>query len=1086
MGYFSHVWERMKGNARSGKPAKSLKNRSLRMESLEDRALLSVTTAPVGGAVPEEVCVSTVVSTVLDSSVKDACLSTDVPIPLLAEAGEDTAGSTAAASNDVVANNLPAPTNFTSSLLGYSVTLTWDSVDGAAGYTVRYREDSGDWVEKSSSETSFYYRYSGYSPLGRETPTGTAEFQVKANGDGQTTSDSDWSDTLSATLPVQVKLEAPTNFKVVEVRGYEVTFAWDEVSGAGSYTIQYRQKAKSPNGQGQEAEWERFAWADGWATVITAEFQDAEAGTYEFRIMTNAGQYLGYNPYLSSDYSDPVEAYAPVPIQLATPEITGVEATGGYNVTVTWNPVGHAEQYIIAVRKEGSQLMPSPIYVTGTSYTFVDTDFLGPGNYTIDVRAMPSEYESDVYLRSDSACTALIELPAQTKLDPPENLEAYLLDDVTAMVEWSPVTDAAGYTLRYKKIGEEEWGGVVTGLTDTSYQFALEKDTTYLIEVKAESAVSQDYDSDFVQTSVASGLSPWDLANWGSYTNFEIDVDLDGMGYLYGVSKDGTKEALIDADRYVAGRTLTVYSDNTARTVKVTENALYSLGGLVYIGGKTKNDTIILEGSDLLSERFMFSQRIAEVEVHERPGNTPKEREVTFDTIAVNVAKEENGVEANEQHYRKNAVLAFSGVRTLSLDAGDGNDAFIFTDKLGATYNITAGAGVDTLDFSEAPTGVKVDMGKTKAQSVLSGKITLNGDIESIVGSRFKDTITTAANTLGVNMPAGDAQAAEAAAANWVVYSSTTGSDTIKLVGDVRTRTSVFLSGDSQKVTCKGGGQYTVNIYNGSKSTVNMSSLKAGSLQLYAEGNKIKVTGSKGADNITIIGDDADVKGGDGDDYIKIEGVNAKARGDKGNDMLDLSATGGTNTLEAGAGDDVLVGGRGSDTLKGQSGNNVLIGNAGTDKFIGGKGSDLMIANSTERLDTWTGDMIKAYYTLGDLWRNGSREEVLGFLGDISVSDRAKDSLKRGGGEDNVFYANPVTDFDTIEYKADKGDIVIDDARDKELLLYDPLDTVVPEDAASEAASSVEAAAGAPELDSPLPEYQAGAAKKAADRTQGR
>ena len=43
------VWERVFGNGRGKKPAKSLKNRLLRMESLEDRALLSVTPALDGG-----------------------------------------------------------------------------------------------------------------------------------------------------------------------------------------------------------------------------------------------------------------------------------------------------------------------------------------------------------------------------------------------------------------------------------------------------------------------------------------------------------------------------------------------------------------------------------------------------------------------------------------------------------------------------------------------------------------------------------------------------------------------------------------------------------------------------------------------------------------------------------------------------------------------------------------------------------------------------------------------------------------------------------------------------------------------------
>ena len=46
MGYFSEVWGRVFGNKRGTKPAKKLKERSLRIETLEDRALLSVTLGP--------------------------------------------------------------------------------------------------------------------------------------------------------------------------------------------------------------------------------------------------------------------------------------------------------------------------------------------------------------------------------------------------------------------------------------------------------------------------------------------------------------------------------------------------------------------------------------------------------------------------------------------------------------------------------------------------------------------------------------------------------------------------------------------------------------------------------------------------------------------------------------------------------------------------------------------------------------------------------------------------------------------------------------------------------------------------------
>ena len=954
MGYFSHVWERMKGNARSGKPVKSLKNRSLRMESLEDRALLSVTTAPVGGAVPEEVCVSAVVSTVsgavIDDFANDASLSTDVPISLSIEAGEDAAD--AAVPNMIM---LPRPENVKVSGEGYNVRVTWECYDGglAIGYRVCWGKSSVSMEQWSTCDTGSQQK-------------------------------------------------------------------WCELTVTGL------------------------------------------SGEYSFKVQTLGDD----DSFLSSDYTDPVSIELPVRKQLDKPVITDVEVdtSDGYNVTVTWDPVENAERYGVAVRKKDSPLMPSITFVTETSYTFTADDFSGPGTYTIEVTAWPSN-DSDLYVRSDVRSSDPIDVP----LFPPENLNAYLLDDVTAMVTWSPVADAAGYTLRYKKADSADWENVVTGLTDTSYKLALEKDALYQIEVNAVADVSKpsQFDSGYARTLIAS-LSPWDLANWSDYTNFEIDMDTKTrMGYLYGISKNGVKEVLIDGDRYIEGQTLTVYSDNTARTVTLCRNAASAIGHLVYIGGRTKNDTIILKGSDHFSESFVMDQLIAEVEVHERPGVAPKTREVTFDTVTTYVIGPGNGVEANDRVVSPKGNVSMSGVKTVTIDAGVGDDSFSFRGKVGTTYNLIGGDGVDTLDFSMAPTGVKVDMGKTKAQQVLSGKICLNGDIEAVVGSIFKDTITTAVNTTAVNTvavntlpPANSAAANSAepnkAAANKVEANKKeverrTGSDTINLVGDRATETTVFLNGDSQKVKARGEGVFTVEIVNGSLSTVNMSSVKKGRLILEAEGNKIKVTGTKGDDNITVSGSDADIQGGDGDDTIIVtNGLNAKVRAGAGNDFVDLFALEGNNTIDGGTGNNLLIGGRGSDCITVRSGNNVLIGNEGKDKLTGGRGRDLIIANSTEGIDDKFGLAIyyRTIYTgLADAWWNGMYEEIIMSLGTVSTSDGSKDILKRGSGADNFFYANPETDFDTVDYKPEKGDLLFGDASNQDLLLYDdPLDDgILPE-----------------------------------------
>ena len=231
---------------------------------------------------------------------------------------------------------------------------------------------------------------------------------------------------------------------------------------------------------------------------------------------------------------------------------------------------------------------------------------------------------------------------------------------------------------------------------------------------------------------------------------------------------------------------------------------------------------------------------------------------------------------------------------------------------------------------------MKLNLGKTSVQSsVLSGqkgKLGLHGDIEGIVGTGYKDTITTAVNTKFVR--------------------SFGGSDTITLVGGGMgvTQIDVMLAGNSQRVTAKGDGLFTVDILDGSKTTVNMSSVKNGMMGVRITGDKVNINGTKGADRISVTGDGAKVQGNDGDDSIEVHGANATVKGGNGNDTLNLSQTTGKNVLDGGEGNDLLIGGSGNDTLKVRSGKNVLIGNGGADKLTGGKNSDLIIANTTRML----------------------------------------------------------------------------------------------------------------------------------------
>ena len=485
----------------------------------------------------------------------------------------------------------------------------------------------------------------------------------------------------------------------------------------------------------------------------------------------------------------------------------------------------------------------------------------------------------------------------------------------------------------------------------------------------------------------------WDLANYSDYTTFLIDV-IEDQVYLYGRAKEGAPFEVLEHETFTSGDNITVNSDNTARDVTFKPGALMTFSEIFYIGGQTKNDTITLEGTDS-SDYFTIDQETRLSDVRERPGKAAA-REVVFEKVSTYI----NG---------NSVTVKMSGTRTIAIDGMAGDDQFVFL-KMGTTYDIKAGDGNDMLDFSRANSGIKLNLGKTTAQSVISGqkgKLCLHGDIENVIGSRLNDSITTTANTLLVNNGGG--------------------SDTITLVGDESTVTTVNLVyGSHHRVTGKGNGNFTVYLAQSPKSTVNMSSVKSGSLSLDAfTSDHVRVSGTKGDDIIRImVGNNADVQGNDGNDFIEISSsTNAKVQGGKGDDVIYMmDDVYGKCTIDAGEGNDLVLGGNGNDTIKARSGNNILIGGEGADKITGGRGRDILIANTTPA--DWR---YLDYPKLIEYWSTGNVEETLKMLGEVSIADNRKDVLKRGSGAGNIFYANTSPseyDFDTVDCKLDKGDML--------------------------------------------------------------
>ena len=797
--------------------------------------------------------------------------------------------------------------------------------------------------------------------------------------------------TISAVVPNTTPLDAPTGVKLDYYKGFDVRVSWDPVEHAAGYMVYYTSSAAIDPEGGK-------VWVE--SGQNTAEFTCKQLATYVI-VVQACGDGETYD---NSEYSG--EVLVSVPALEAPTGLQAEDFGDGQTACVCWDGVGEATGYTLRISDDGGATWGKQISFGKTLKQDIN---LGPGTFLIQVRADNNVLGGP----SNSMWSTSAEVKIKnTKLDTPIITSAIATatqgNEAAITVSWTNVDDAAGYALQYKKVseGQESWVTInLEGPSETSCVIeGLERDTAYHIRVRAVAAKGSDIDDSgyCTEKTVITPLSDWYLMDYADYTNFRVDATAK-MAYLYGVSKDGQESVVlktVDIAKMKAV-SITIRSDSTARNVEITDGALTYLGEIVYVGGKNKNDTLRLVGSKVL-DTFRMSQETLIADVYDRVGKAAQTQEVVFETVSTWLG-----------HKNPTAVVKMSGIRSVALETNGSEDTFEFT-KFGTTYDIV-GEYAD-LNFASATSGVKLDLGKTSAQSALAGqkgKLILHGNVTSIEGSRFNDTITTTANT------------------RWVRGNG--GSDTVKLIGGGDKGVQVMLQGGAQKVTGKGTGSFTVTIavdrqfgIDGTGSTVNMSSVKNGRLELIATGNKIKVTGTKGDDMLNLIGSNIDVQGNDGNDIITVIGANAKVRGGKGDDIVDLTEAYGKCVIDGGDGDDILIGSdEGSDTIKGGSGNNILIGLGGADKLTGGRGRDILIANQTIGMMEGTTELAKVL----ELLKAGDMEGVIAQLGTVSMADGEKDVLKRGGGEGKLFYANigeeiRGNDFDTTDCKLDKGDLL--------------------------------------------------------------
>lgn len=194
-----------------------------------------------------------------------------------------------------------------------------------------------------------------------------------------------------------------------------------------------------------------------------------------------------------------------IPEQLATPTGVSAEADSETTITVTWDAVDDAEDYLVEYRVAGSDDWSTIEAVEDTEATIED---LEPA----------TEYEIRVTARADGfadsepsdVVTATTDEPPPDQLDTPTGVAAVADGPDAIDIEWDAVDDAETYVVEYRVAGSDAWSSS-DGIEDTSTTVTdLEPDTEYELRVIAQADGFADSDPSAIVTATTEELPQLD------------------------------------------------------------------------------------------------------------------------------------------------------------------------------------------------------------------------------------------------------------------------------------------------------------------------------------------------------------------------------------------------------------------------------------------------------------------------------------------------------------------------------------------------------------------------------------------------
>ncbi len=359
------------------------------------------------------------------------------------------AGNTSAFTTSTTFSTLAPPCNVPTGLTPTSVTtnsaiLNWNSISGTTGYTIQYRiVGAASWNTLTTASTT--YTLSGLNA------NSTYEFSVQSTCSANASAFASVVSFATSAPPCAVS----TGLSSTAITSNSANLSWAAISGASTYNIQYRVSGSSV-----------------WTTTTSASNLISLSGlnaasNYEFQIQTECSS-GNTSPFSTAANFTTLPPPCNSPVGLSAASVTD------NSVSLSWNNIASALSYVVQYR------------IIGTASWTSTTSALNTKN--LSGLSPVSTYEFQVQSDCGSGNTSAFSSSSNfITLAPPCNIPAGLsvsaVTENSALLNWSAISGADGYTIQYRVVGASNWT-TVTSIGNSKSLSVLNPSTAYEFQVQ--------------------------------------------------------------------------------------------------------------------------------------------------------------------------------------------------------------------------------------------------------------------------------------------------------------------------------------------------------------------------------------------------------------------------------------------------------------------------------------------------------------------------------------------------------------------------------------------------------------------------